>query len=205
MSHKDEDTVDANAEVNALIYLISKFPSETQKAAFEKMASQGVFAGHGFKLIRLIKRGEEPAGTFAVFPVVPLPIAATATDKDSAAEPIDAFPPGESFYIRVVTDARTGKPIGVAAASPEELEAMTAGVRVGHKVGYDARTPKARKTDRNREIVRLHGEENVTFPNIPKRLQEIDARWVRSDGTPMKWKTVRRLYYRTKKKNSEQG
>ncbi len=52
------------------------------------------------------------------------------------------------------------------------------------------RTAKPRKEDRDREIVRLHDDEGLSWKNLPGRLRKRNPAWVGPTGRPLSPKTV---------------
>jgi hypothetical protein len=64
----------------------------------------------------------------------------------------------------------------------------------------ERRTPKPRKQNRDEYIVRLHDEEDKSFGQIGALLKLKNPMWVGRDGGPLKAATVKRAYYRRKRR-----
>lgn len=58
--------------------------------------------------------------------------------------------------------------------------------------------PKPRYTERDREIVRLHDQQGMSFGKIPRALQKLNPKWGKADGRLLSRDTVRKAYTRAK-------
>jgi hypothetical protein len=78
------------------------------------------------------------------------------------------------------------------------------GLDFGKKIKEEAKkmkdhyTPKPRMTERNKEIVRIHDEEDLSFGKIGRRLQQLNPKWVGGDGKPLSRDATEKAYHRTK-------